>query len=312
VETSEWETHCFGRFLIDLPNDAEISQAFDLEGASIKKLQDMKVGDVSSALDTRENVLKATPHRTRGVMFVDRVTFQHGSAGIIRWPEPYSVALQYLETFLVAQGSDAVYQYVPQIDPAQRNAAYRYVDSLSRDMYSLNAGQIPPVGAQAFCIEGAYLKGNEFRSESMNITVRLPDHPGMVFSLSSTTAGDVDETLMQRMSHFGSGIIRRTAGIQTLRKGDRAASGIKGQEYLVAGTEDGERRYVFIFENFYKAMSVANPQVNVDMYVEGRPDQAPAITSDAEALKLWDALIDSVRPISGSSDAAREPSSPSG
>ncbi len=307
LDASGWTTQCFGRFLIDLPADAQFTQIYELESTPIKPAPEMKVTDIATSLATRERQLKAEPHRTRGQMFVRTAQFQNGSAAVVGWSAPFSTALMNLEGWLVAQGSNAVYKFFPEISPRTPEVAIGIVDDLSRNLYSLDAGQLPPRGIQAFCIDGAYLKGNEFRSESMNITVRLPEHPGMVFTLSSITAGEVDETLMQRMGHFGSGILQYAAGIRTLRKGDRSINGIKAQEYLVTATEDGQRHYTFTFENLYKAESVAEPQLNAGLHAEGKTDQAPAFTDDAQALQLWDALIGSIRPLPGSRDAPPPP-----
>ncbi len=209
--------------------------------------------------------------------------------------------------FLVAGEGHGVYQHNPLIDPDRQSVALQYADGLSRNLRSLATGELPPQGTQAFCIDGAYLKGNEFRSESMNITVRFPGHPGVVFTLFSSTKGEDGPTMLERMHGDGVGkLLGLFAGMKVLRKGQRDVNGLDAEEHLIAATEKGNRNYVFNWEAQGRAESVASPVLAADLAVvieHTDSPPTPAFTSDAQALQLWDALIGSIRPLPGSRDA---------
>ncbi|WP_201455288.1 T6SS immunity protein Tli4 family protein [Xanthomonas massiliensis] len=154
--------------------------------------------------------------------------------------------------------------------------------------------------------------GDEFRSESFNIGVTLPNHPGMNITLFATTQGEVDkETLLDRTA--GTEAFLLAKGAKRLRKGKRAAGGgvIPGEEYLVVGDEDGQRQYGFTWESPGKADSVAEPYMTVELQVLGQSvvdedhPYKPAFASDEEALQLWDAILESLRPRPGAASPGR-------
>jgi len=305
LNTADWTTHCFGRFLIDLPRDAQVSQSYELRRTPIKPVQGMAVADIASTLAARAEELKATPHRTQGRMFIRSAIFDGGGGGVLSWSLPYSIAAMRLEAYLTAQGSSVVYAHNPRVAPDMQETAVRLVGELGRNLHSLASGELPPNGRQVFCIDGAYVQGNEFRSESMNITVRLTEHPGMVFTLFSTTQGELEPTLLKRMDGDGVGkLLSMFSGMDVLRKGQRDVNGLDAEEHLVAASEKGLRGYAFNWEAQGRAQSVAAPLLSADLAVmPSGADAPPAFTSDAEALKLWDALINSIRPLPGSRDA---------
>jgi len=110
---------------------------------------------------------------------------------------------------------------------------------------------------------------------------------GMSFELrTEATEHPEKEGLLERftraIAEFGSS----SGGMTTLRKRSRAVAGLRGDEVVVRAVEEREITFKFSFEG--KARSATAPVVDLSM-------EAPMERKD-EAMALWDALLDSMRP----------------
>ncbi|MFX5756308.1 T6SS immunity protein Tli4 family protein, partial [Acinetobacter baumannii] len=90
------------------------------------------------------------------------------------------------------------------------------------------------------------------------------------------------------------------AGMETLRKGKHPVGSLPGEEYLVAGSDKGQRGYTFMWEVQGKEESLTEPNLTAGLAVLERSNEngkppPPAFKSDKEALELWDTIVDSIR-----------------
>lgn len=296
MDKTGWITHCFGRFLIDLPPQAEVRAGYYLRGQVIEPLKD-DLAAFTSRIDQHEQELKRQQHDTKGSMFVRRYDLGKGSTGILSWASDASIESYYLYAYAVSEPVWQPYYWRIEMGPDREPRGIEVAKNLVRDLRSREPSEIPT--EPGFCIDRAYIAGNHFQSERFDIGVTFPDHPGAHFEFTSSTGAE-ENRLLDRVSGFLAGAARMVLGIETLRK--RARGGpVPADEYLLVSTDKGQRIYTFAWEAQGKDGSITEPNISAALGVLQRsPDSngrlpAPPFKSDKEALALWDAIIGSVR-----------------
>jgi len=312
MDTSAWKTHCFGRQLVDLPPDARIIQRYELLSEEVQRLQgDIAVG--KAQIEAREQALKAEKHETAGSMFIREVPLANGSVALISYNRAFNTNSLRVYTYLVAGGTEPrMYLYNTFVSLRLEKTAIAFFEFLSKNIRALAPNEIP--NGQGFCIDGAFIAGNENRSESSMVDITLPNHPGAQIEIFATTQGEVEPSLLDRLKAEGlSALLARFNGLKVLRKGKHPVGELAAEEYLTVGEENGHRMYAFAWEVPGKASSVAEPNISVQLGVLDNSDEdegpppPPAFKSDEEALQLWDAIINSIRPRPGTADAPPAP-----
>lgn len=297
METAGWMTHCFGRFLIDLPPQARVSSSYDIWGNEIVALQ-QGFGALQSGVDHRERELKSRGHSNGGVLFIDKQTHANESVSILSYEDPESEEAMWLDAYLLA-GKEKVFRRSALVDPARKRAAIEFTEQLAKNIRSKARYEIPVT--PGFCIDGGYIAGSEYMSESFRVGITLPQHPGMHITFRSSTGAE-EEGLLERVGgFFRTEVLGRAVGMTTLRKGKRNVGPIAGEEYLVAGGDRQQRVYAFRWEFQGRDDSLAEPNLSLEMGVLERDpgdDDAPpppAFESDEQALQLWDDILESIR-----------------
>ncbi|HCI2748359.1 TPA: hypothetical protein NO335_006249, partial [Pseudomonas aeruginosa] len=106
--------------------------------------------------------------------------------------------------------------------------------------------------------------------------------------------------LLERVDGFVQNMLATVAGVERLRKGKHPVGRLPGEEYLVAGSNKGQRAYTFMWEVQGKEESLTEPNLTAGLAVLERSNEngkppPPAFKSDKEALELWDTIVDSIR-----------------
>ena len=84
--------------------------------------------------------------------------------------------------------------------------------------------------------------------------------------------------------------------MRNLRRGERRVGTLEGQQILARADDDGTRAYAFLWESQGAPASLAQPFVSLEMVVDpGTAGGAPAFGTDADALRFWDRVLDSLR-----------------
>ncbi|MBS7560608.1 hypothetical protein KHO49_19930 [Pseudomonas sp. RC4D1] len=315
MDKTGWITHCYGRFLIDLPPQAEINAGYYLWGDNIEALDDTPEA-LASQIDRREQKLRGQQHDTKGSMFLRRIDFGGGSVGLMSWSSEVASKVYLLDTYIASKPTWRAYRWTGKISEDRERRAMEISNSLARNLRSRAPNEIPT--EPGFCIDRAYIAGDSFQSENFGIGVTFPEHPRTFLAFRSSTGAERDR-LLDRVSGFLMGAAKMVAGIETLRKRERGGA-IPADEYLLAGSAKGQRTYTFLWEAQGKDVSVYEPHLKAELSVEeadvddDAPPPVPAFKSDKAALELWDAIIDSIRlrPVSttGRDDHAGTPSPP--
>ncbi|HHE5454036.1 TPA: hypothetical protein ACPEZJ_005872, partial [Pseudomonas aeruginosa] len=85
MDKTGWITHCFGRFLIDLPPDAIINAGYYLWGDNIQRL-DGSPAELAARIAHREQELRNGIHKkTKESMFVRRAEDKAGAISLWSW-----------------------------------------------------------------------------------------------------------------------------------------------------------------------------------------------------------------------------------
>jgi len=296
MDKTGWITHCFGRFLIDLPPQAEIRAGYYLWGDNIEALDDTPAA-LATRINQRELELKGQQHDSKGSMFIRRLDFGAGASGLLSWSSEVASKVYLLDTYVVSHPSGRAYRWKGKVSTDREPRAIELSTSLAHSLRSREPNEIPT--EPGFCLDRAYIAGSNFQSERFDIGVTFPNHPGAHFEFTSSTGAE-ENRLLDRVSGFLAGAARMVAGIETLRKRERGGP-VPADEYLVAGTDKGQRIYTFAWEAQGKDDSITEPNISAALGVlERSPDSngkppAPPFKSDKEALELWDTIIGSIR-----------------
>ncbi|MGZ7915831.1 T6SS immunity protein Tli4 family protein, partial [Pseudomonas aeruginosa] len=169
--------------------------------------------------------------------------------------------------------------------------------ALARNLRSRAPKEIP--SEPGFCIDHAYIAGDSFQVERFGVGVTFPEHPGARFEFRSSTGAELN-SLLERVDGFVQNMLSTFAGMETLRKGKHPVGSLPGEEYLVAGSDKGQRGYTFMWEVQGKEESLTEPNLTAGLAVLERSNEngkppPPAFKSDKEALELWDTIVDSIR-----------------
>ncbi|WP_162455175.1 T6SS immunity protein Tli4 family protein [Pseudoxanthomonas kalamensis] len=300
MDTTGWKTHCFGRFLVDLPPKARVSQMYKIWSNEFKRTSiDFK--SLDGKISSIEDDLKSASHKGSGSMYIKTIGYDNGSTGVLRWDSARSSEFMWMSTYFVAPPKGFVYQMESLVEIDKQHSSQSFAEKISSNISSLEMDVIP--SGSGYCIDGAFIAGDDLQSESFNIGVTLPKHPGMNITLFVTTQGEVDkETLLDRAGAVEAAVLLQ--GGKLLRKGKRNTGdhgSIPGGEYLMTSEEDGQKIYGFTWEALGKANSIAAPYMTVELQVLGQsvvdeehPYQPP-FKDDDEAVALWDAIIESIR-----------------
>jgi len=289
-----WKTHAIGRHLVDLPGDARVIESYTYNEVSLKPLPNIKTrASFDGVVSEKEKELRATKHKTKGSMFIERVPHANGSATLVSWEDPSWEGMYHFDTYFRA-GSRA-FKYSGNVSLSRKRPALDLREELSREWRELNPGEIPE--GIGFVADGAILVDKDFNLESWSMAVQFAGKPDVHFDISAFAQRQVEEPLRKRMGGTLSGLLGNIVGLTQLRNRERPVGAIWGEEVLVAGTEKGKRAYSFAWEAPGKAHSLAEPNINVGLGVleSAYPTNKESFASDEEALELWDAVVNSIR-----------------
>jgi hypothetical protein len=167
-----------------------------------------------------------------------------------------------------------------------------------------------PAGADAgFCLGPVVIKGN-FTVENGSFLFR--NGAGADFDIDiDTYTRDDRETLLQRMAGPESLLSIFDVRHSVLRRGERTVSGMRAQEWLGSARvteEQDAKKLKFALETMRPNPSKATPGMTVTFdTAQPLEDGTPTKTlmSDEEAMRLWDKVIHSIRPVGTGSTVAR-------
>ena len=291
-------TRCFGRHLIEFPRGNVTKVRSIVGGASVEVRRPVTVEEFSALVAESEAQLRVSLHRNREPMFRGRVDFDPYRVFLSSWFSSNSQATTQDRLYSLMPDSTVMHLFSVEGSGRNPDRARNYLGRLSRNLRYRNEGEIP--GEPGFCIEQGLVTLSKLNKEEVTAGIKLSELPGVTFNFMSYVTGAPDKPLLRRTSTTPPGYEGTSAGMKSLRSGDRNIGSIKGQELLVRGDAGGKRSYEFLWESQGQKASIEHPFLSLRMTSTDETDgngeimDAP-FESDAQALALWDSILNTLR-----------------
>lgn len=311
--TVKVKTVCVGRFLIDMPEEAQIElgqaridgfdiSAFDESESEFKKRVADREAQIRARPDWRggDNNLESardvkTDSSLAGKMFVhSRVVSEgtqgNGMGGVERYRDE-GISTQAL-----------VHGHGISIDLSSQNRALEWVEDMPRLIKQLVANPDNRIPAEpGYCMDRVFirdpLRADQF--EQVMMFARLPNHPDVEFSLILSAGLKPDKHgVLARIDAADDGLsMVERMRITRLRSAPREIDGLAGEELAELVVEENEARvHSFWWEISGTEDNVLVPHLVLKMTTgNGNRQPVPSSLSDGAALALWDKISSSIR-----------------
>ncbi|KAA0086036.1 hypothetical protein CIW54_15575, partial [Paraburkholderia sp. T12-10] len=304
-QMGETKTYCMGRYLVDVPTDAQINgQAYMYRFGLIETDASIETAlAFQQKMDEREVELRGGKHKKR-----------YALVGVRR--PSSTIRIFELSTELIVGSSAGFGAYVWDDGRTFSMEETAYDPAVFGDILAeLQERLLPHLRARSpddiptepgFCLKDGFISndGTTPQFEDAAITFKFVQWPGVLVSIETTTVTKPGEpALLQRVDSSGVWETFKdvVSQVRTLRRGQRAINGRAGEEILLTlPTDGGYRLHQFHWEA--QGTEVGNglkPTLTVElesgMTRENGVPARPRLT-DAQAIELFDAVANSVRP----------------
>lgn len=316
TEKSQWMTHCVGRFLIDLPPDAEyVGGHFEYGFAKIER-RAMDQSQFLKEVDAFEKQLRETRHKSGTSLLLKRDALDENGRVLGYWDRDDQDVAVDLSGYRWINGQ----RYLARsgADPDRLDGAAMRLRAILNNLQPMQTNAPTTKG---FCIDHAMIADDgSSKNESLSMRFRLKNHPDIVVDLATNrNAGEPPESLLSRKPGVfsGLGLLGATlGGIRNIREGDRKIGDHPGQEWLLKAPNDqGQQAHLFTWEAPGLHRDPLHPQIRIDLQSgnsDGGLDPIPISMTDQQMLELWEKILRSLRlrPTDGGQDATATKPSP--
>jgi hypothetical protein len=326
--TEKMRTVCVGRYLVDVPVQAEVSMSHErIDGFAIETVEESEAQFLArvAAREAEIDALgsEAGPQGPGGIV----------EARDLRIPGMVGRTLVYGRTRShgFEQGRRVDAEWVSVESHAHTNGlsislSAEYVDdtdakaaeALLAQLRLRGEDEIPSV--QGFCISrGVFAEPlPSHKTEHVAMHVGLPGHPDLALSLISMPGGGSDPSLLARAAATDASVSADALlRISKLRERKRNVNGIDGEEVLIRAREfNFTTTYGFSWETPGMEDDPLQPYLSLELQtgVSERAGGKPVDTSLHEdaLLTLWDTIAASIRLRKNDPPSSSGPSEPSG
>jgi len=312
--TNRMQTHCMGRYILELPRELHIRGALSINDVKISAVpEDLR--SFNAMLVRRDFKLKNTKSSDEYPFFYKdgRGTTDHTRYFISRerpdrspgfrkieaykWDNGYAITVEVRANDFTDpdQTSDPLVRKIGTNNDVPVKLA-RVLDYLDRVQGRADT-DIP--SEPGVCFFGGFVKGPASETEKVWSSYSLLHHPDVLFKLSTDTEMEEDTTLLQRSRSLGAHLQYFSA--KTLRRGVVDLPGLPAEEWLTTTkTIKDVPGHYFTLEANSQTARWRSPFVMLDLQtgLTGPGYQPPPATSslnDNEALAVWDAVSRTLR-----------------
>lgn len=306
------KTVCVGRFLIDLPGEAQISLGgTNIDGFDISAFDETKE-EFQQRVAEREAQLIAAPERPGGGKKLESVMNVDSASGL--------VGKIFMHSRTVDEGTQAngleieryryegittealVHSHCVSVDLSSENRGIEWMNDLPKLVSKLVTNPDSRIPKEpGFCTDRAYFRDplTADQGERLTMFARLPSHPDIDFMLILSAGLKPDaQGLLKRSRSSGAWLsLLQRMRVSTLRAARRKLAGLPGEELVRSVVEDNDARvYTFRWEVNGTEDNVLIPHFVFTMHT-GNADYGPvqsSLSADA-ALALWDKILSSIR-----------------
>ena len=312
-------TYCLGRFLIDLPNDAEIvAQTAEYRWDKIKVERQASSKAFQEMIAEKEKVLRETKHEKEPSLLKHISRSDDGNSVVtVFWETPKTAYVYETEAFKWQKGSRYLLKGAAADDRALSKA-----EKMNRSLSELRYRDPKEIPAEpGFCVEQGFFAEEPAMPhyEYAYVHFRLKAHPDVIVTATTRMVmKDDHEGLLDRIDRKSkdAGLLELLNKIKVLRRGKHPAGDIPGEDYLQSiPTGETFSTHTFFWESIAQTKNLYAPEISVE-FESGKVNiggySAPSVT-DKQAIELFDSIINSIRarPVNGPVSAAEGgPSAP--
>jgi hypothetical protein len=314
---------CIGRFVIAMPHDWQPrpkTAEYLYAGNTLETRHDVPLPTFNHLVDKREKTLQSNkrvdssnpkrPEIITSIPWLETSMAITPHARLLVFNEDFKNILN--EQFYQSEGyvwsNNSMFTVTPLAPDDQAADAVPN----ARDVFPRIQGrpntEIPT--QTGFCFDGGIVTGQQKFSESATAYFERPSTPGgLIFGIEMQPSVPSDDKLLDRMSGLKQALGNLISHTSTIRRGDRRAAGMDGQELLLKVKANGITVYDFIWE--YKGdlapsgqpMHVTKPNSRVELRIGDQKDAnaeyVGSTLGEEEVTELWDAILNSFRLIPG-------------
>lgn len=306
-------THCIGRYLIDLPEEYELTPGSELtlyyglgkDFDSVRVMLPRQQGNqpqFMQLLNKEVGALKSGHHfRSANKNMLASVKEIDKQMALV---QSYSSARQMesLRLHLYTEKEDAIIR-LEDFKYSQDPRTAEHIESqLIRIAQNTRFAPTPDKAGPGTCLGTAVIDAKQ-DGEVFMLAFKSERHPDAIISIDMSSLPEKgDGGLLQRVSGKAGLLRMLDFSSTTLRKGKRQIAGRAGEELLDAGKEDGKVQRYFVAETLVTEPSSLNrPVIAITLSMGGQKDERsnepldPSL-SEKESLAWWDAIVGSIRP----------------
>ena len=307
-------TYCLGRFLVDLPNDAEIVEQTAEYRNRTYSIEKMARGAYQNMLSNMEKTLRNSKHKSEPSLLREISTTGDGDSATLIFRETPVDAYQYkVQSFKWTNGH--VFSLKSYADDDRVGKALENSNRTLSELRYRDPKEIPT--EPGFCIERGFFAGEPAMPhyERAEVSFRLREHPDVVVNASTWMVMKEDrEGLLDRIDRKkgDTALIDLFNRIKVLRRGQHPVASMAAEEYLQS-IPVGETfsTHMFRWETTGKYHDLYAPEIIVEFRTGKTKDfeERPPTLSDKQAIELFDSIVNSirVRPVSSPTPSS-EPS----
>ena len=310
--TKQMKTVCIGRFLIDMPDEAQMELAQPrIDGFDISSFDEPEA-DFRKRLVLREERLKAAPDRLGGnknLESVREIKTENGVVGRI-FVHSRNVSegtrARGLERERYHDEGVAVEALVHGHGMSFDISAADYNPDLIENLPQLVAKLVPNPANETptepgFCVYRAWFRDTltADQGEQIMMHAELPDHPDIKLMLILAAGNKPDkQRLLERSADVDARLsLSEKMRVSNLRAAPRTIGGVAGDELVTRVVESNDATvYGFWWEVNGTEDNVLVPHLSFTMDI-GKGDNGPvpsSLSQDA-AMTLWDKISSSIR-----------------
>jgi hypothetical protein len=289
----EMKTWCFGRFLVDMPVNAELVDSSNKIGQEIE-IKKMSLPEFQQHIAQEVEALKQVKSRYGydELMEVGENAYVLKGSYVERRAKTrfHTIKFYKFDHGYFFSTSESAYN-----DELIKEKIERGVKFIQTLRYRAD-NEVPK--EPGICLQNGFIANGENTriDETTKLQFELKDHPGTVFSV--TSANNISERQPALSKKFGVGqiLLWSLRGTKTLRSGKRKVNGLPGEEFFWHATSrDNTEVHSYIWEMRGKIGDPDRPHLQFTLNTDERGGEKVSSMATPEVIQLLDSVLETLR-----------------
>jgi Tle cognate immunity protein 4 C-terminal domain/Tle cognate immunity protein 4 N-terminal domain len=303
--TKNMQTHCIGRYLIDLPKEFQSTHPWAILtyglDSNFKTAELSVVSTMTTPKQFHAAVSKARAEiankthetlKTSMLAFesaINEQTYLFRSYKSADRVETYNIDIHILYEDIHVWIKDKAYKgkYAPAEERLQKIAA------------QIKKANQPISIERGFCLESLLINSDQDQ-EYADFSFRSTEHADVTVEITTDAISpDPNESVLQRIEGPNSLFKKFGVNPSVLRKGKNKLGEMQAEEWLGKLKDEGRTEIKLVTESTKRAKpGFATPLMHIEINIgQQLPDGSykPSLWTDQEAIAIWDSIIKSVR-----------------